>query len=206
MNGKQLRQEWVDLAPRWVKEVREGKSTVRKGSLDTVLLEACGNVDGLIILDCGCGEGRFCRILVERGAQYVLGLDLCELMIEAARELQSGHDDYRVRDVQDLGFIEDESFNLAVSYFNLCDLPDFEANNREVFRVLKGGGRFIIVNLQPMRSAAGKWYRNEAGEKLHWMITLMRENGTGRCRGSNSPIFIVPFPLTKMISFKLVFL
>jgi len=64
------------------------------------MLDACGKVEGLRIPDCGCGEGRFCRMLAERGAAYVLGLDLCEPMIEAARELQSEREEYRVQDVQ----------------------------------------------------------------------------------------------------------
>src|SRR5690554_4012851 len=73
VNDEKLRQEWMELAPRWVKEVREGRNSPRKGILDPVMLEACGDVEGLSILDCGCGEGRFCRMLVERGAKYVLG-------------------------------------------------------------------------------------------------------------------------------------
>lgn len=165
-----LMQEWINLAPVWIKEVREGKNSVRKGLLDPVMLDACGNVEGLSILDCGCGEGRFCRMLVERGAKYVLGLDLCKRMIEAAQELQSGRDEYRVHDVQDLGFIEDETFDIVASYLNQCDLPDFKANNKEVFRVLKRGGKFIIANLHPMRSAIGSWYRNDKGEKLHVIL------------------------------------
>lgn len=177
MNDEKLRQEWMELAPRWVKEVREGRNSPRKGILDPVMLEACGDVEGLSILDCGCGEGRFCRMLVERGAKYVLGLDLCELMIEAAQELQSGRDEYRVQDVQVLDFLEDETFDLAVSYLNQCDLPDFKANNREVFRVLKRGGRFIIANLHPMKSATGKWLRNEAGEKLHAILDNYFDEG-----------------------------
>ncbi len=77
----------MELAPLWVKEAREGRNSTRNGLLDPPILEACGDVEGLSVLDCGCGEGRFCRILVERGARYVLGLDSCELMIEAAQEL-----------------------------------------------------------------------------------------------------------------------
>ncbi|NLN42470.1 MAG: class I SAM-dependent methyltransferase [Clostridiales bacterium] len=178
---KDLKQEWKNLAPRWIKEVREGKNSVRNGFLDSVMLDACGNVEGLSILDCGCGEGRFCRMLVERGAKYVLGLDLCEPMIKAARELQSERDEYRVQDVQNLSSINDETFDLAVSYLNQCDIPDFEANNREVFRVLKKGGRFIIANLHPMRSATGKWCRNHNGEKLHAILDNYFDEGERHC-------------------------
>ena len=80
-------------------------------------------------------------------------------MIEAAEAMKSRCDEYRVTDVQKLGFLDSETFDLAVSYLNQCDLPDFHANNREVFRVLKHGGRFIVANLHPMKSAVGGWQR-----------------------------------------------
>lgn len=144
------------------------------------MLEACGSVEGLHILDCGSGEGRFCRMLVERGAAYVLGLDLCEPMIEAAKTLQTERDAYRVADAQDLGFIADETFDLAVSYLNQCDLPDFNTNNREVFRVLRTGGRFIVANLHPMRSAVGGWHRTPDGHKQHVILDNYFDEGERR--------------------------
>lgn len=170
MIHESLRQEWFELAPAWIKETREGSNAHRNGLLDEPMLALCGEVTGLRVLDCGCGEGRFCRMLVERGAEYVLGVDLCPPMIDAARECQSSRDAYRVADVQDLHFLEDGSFELAISYLNQCDLPDFAQNNREVYRVLKNGGRFIVANLHPMRSATAGWCRNTAGEKQHVML------------------------------------
>ena len=165
-----MNREWIDLAPAWIREVREGANPTRTGLLDKPVLEACGNVEGLRVVDCGCGEGRFCRLLAERGAAYVLGLDLCVPMIEAAMEMRSRRDEYRVADVQDLSFLADETFDLAVSYLNQCDLPNFGTNNREVFRVLKPGGRFIVANLHPMRSAVGAWHKSEDGKKLHVIL------------------------------------
>ncbi len=158
------------MAPAWIGETRAGKNASRDGLLDGPMLEACGDVRGLRVLDCGCGEGRFCRMLVERGAEYALGLDLCEPMIRAAQELAGGKDEYRQADVQDLGFLEDASFDHAVSYLNQCDLPDFAANTREVFRVLRPGGRFVVANLHPMRSATGEWQRTEDGTKQHFIL------------------------------------
>lgn len=172
-----LRQEWINLAPNWIRESREGKNPTRTGLLDKPMLKACGNVENLRILDCGCGEGRFCRMLVERGAAYVLGLDLCEPMIEAAKELASERDKYQLADVQEISFLEDESFDLAVSYLNQCDLPDFRKNNREVFRVLKPDGRFIVANLHPMRSAVGEWQRSPDGMKQHVVLDNYFDEG-----------------------------
>lgn len=170
VNPDELKREWIDLAPAWIREAREGVNPTRTGLLDRPMLEACGDVAGLRILDCGCGEGRFCRILAGRGAEYVLGLDLCAPMIEAARELQGEREAYGVADVQDLGFLESGTFDLCVSYLNQCDLPDFMANTREVFRILKPGGSFLVANLHPMRSAVGVWHRTDAGEKLHVIL------------------------------------
>ncbi len=169
MSRQDLVQQWHALSTNWIKESR-GRNPTRNGLLDKPMLEACGDVLGLRVMDCGCGEGRFSRMMVGRGAKYVLGLDSCEPMIEAARELESGVDEYRVADVQDLSFIDDSTFDVAISYLNQCDLPDFASNTREVFRVLKPGGRFIIANLHPMRSATGGWYKDEMGKKLHAIL------------------------------------
>lgn len=172
-----LAQEWRQLAPAWIKEARQGRNAIRAGLLDKPMIEACGDVRGLKILDSGCGEGRFCRILAAYGADHVVGVDLCEPMIEAARELETGRDTYRVGDVQDLRSLADESFDLAVSYLNQCDLPNFNDNNREVFRVLRPGGRFIVANLHPMRSAVGAWYRTEDGKKEHVILDRYFDEG-----------------------------
>lgn len=177
VNRDDLSREWLALSPAWIKEVREGRNSHRNGLLDRPMLEACGSVAGLTILDCGCGEGRFCRMLVDQGARYVLGLDLCAPMIAAAKERQSAHAAYRVADVQDLGFLEDETFDLVVSYLNQCDLPNFNANNREVFRVLRRGGRFVVANLHPMRSAGGSWQRTPDGKKQHVILDNYFEEG-----------------------------
>src|SRR5215471_17862507 len=175
-----LREEWRQLAPAWIREAREGANPTREGLLDRPMMEACGDVRGLKVLDCGCGEGRFCRILLGRGAEQVVGVDLWAPMILAAAELAAGKDGYVLADVQDLGCLRDGAFDLAVSYLNQCDLPNFEANSREVFRVLKPGGRFIIANLHPMRSAVGTWLKTEDGAKLHVILDRYFDEGERR--------------------------
>jgi len=170
MSQDNRKEEWARLAPAWIKEVREGSNANRQGLLDPAVLDAFGDVRGLTILDCGCGEGRFCRILAKAGAQNVLGLDLCDLMVEAANECKLGVDRYQVADVQDLSFLAEATFDLAISYLNQCDLADFQANNTHVFRVLKPGGRFIIANLHPMRSAVGGWHKGADGGKQHVIL------------------------------------
>ena len=92
-------------------------------------------------------------------------------------ELAKGRDEYRVADVQNLGFLSDATFDVAVSYLNQCDLPDLEANNREVFRVLRPGGGFVIANVHPMRSAVGGWQKSGDGRKQHVVLDRYFDEG-----------------------------
>ncbi len=188
MKRDDINNEWHDMAPSWIKEAREGKNTHRKGLLDESMLGVCGNVEGLSVIDCGCGEGRFSRMLSTRGASYVLGIDLCAPMIEAAKELQTERDEYRLADAQDLSFLEDNSFELAVSYLNQCDLPNHNENTIEVYRILKSGGRFIIANLHPMRSAAGVWLKTEDGEKKHVILDDYFDEGGRHWKWRSCPL------------------
>lgn len=180
MNETRLREEWLALAPAWIQEARAGRNPTREGLLDPPLLAFCGDVAGLDALDCGCGEGRFCRLLAARGARRVLGLDSCPTMIAASRERGSAREEYRVADVQALGFLPDASFDLAVSCLNQCDLPDAARNTREVCRVLRPGGRFLVANLHPMRSAVGGWQRGDDGAKQHVILDRYCDEGERR--------------------------
>ena len=180
MTNLDLESEWEEMAPHWIKHMRETSNSTREVQLDPPMLEQCGDVTGLRVVDLGCGEGRFTRKLVRCGAGKVLGLDKSETMVQAEKELQTGNDEYRIEDVQDLGCLADTSFDLAVSYLNQCDLPDFNANTREVYRILKPGGRFVISNLHPMRSATGLWCKNEAGEKKHVTVDKYFNEGIRR--------------------------
>ena len=167
---KDLTAEWEEMAPHWIKEMREGRNATREIQLDPPMLELCGELEGMRAIDLGCGEGRFSRKLAKGGVEYVLGLDRSSKMIEAARELAGKHEEYKTANVEDLGFLDNESFDLAVSYLNQCDLADFMANTREVYRILKPGCRFVIANLHPMRSAVGMWCKTDGGEKKHVIV------------------------------------
>ena len=54
---KRLRSQWTKYAQDWI----ETDQAVRKGMLDSWMLDALGDVSGKSVIDIGCGEGRFCR-------------------------------------------------------------------------------------------------------------------------------------------------
>ncbi|MCF2515467.1 methyltransferase domain-containing protein [Sphingomonas sp. G124] len=75
----------------------------------------------------------------------IVATDLNPAMLEVAAEhLQSDKVHYRAVDAQDLPF-DDESFDLIVCQFGVMFYPDKQAANQEAFRVLRPGGRYLLV-------------------------------------------------------------
>ena len=67
---KRLRSQWTKYAQDWI----ETDQAVRKGMLDSWMLDALGDVSGKSVIDIGCGEGRFCRQILPTFPISTLGL------------------------------------------------------------------------------------------------------------------------------------
>jgi len=98
------------------------------------------------VLDLGCGTGRLTLPLAVR-AREVIGLDLCDGMLSAARRkaAAAGADiRFDQGDMCDLPY-PDESFDVVTSTLALMHIP-LDARPRafaEISRVLRPGGRFL---------------------------------------------------------------
>ncbi|MGH3134203.1 MAG: class I SAM-dependent methyltransferase [Gaiellaceae bacterium] len=100
------------------------------------------------VLEAGCGPGFVTALLLEhvRGGS-VTGLDLDSTMLAHARELLAGSE--RVRFVEASASatgLPAESFDVVLARFLLQHLPDVPAVLAELRRVLRPGGRLIVVD------------------------------------------------------------
>lgn len=182
VDGERLRTEWEDFSNEWIARSESEADAAREGLLDDWMLEIVGDVTDLDVIDLGCGEGRFCRMLAAKGAR-TLGVDLQPAFIDYANSKASPAEHYQIGNMQELDNVQDASFDLAVSYISLVDVPDQEAAVREAFRVLVPGGRFVVCNLSPMATAwisDGPWYRDEDGTKLHFVLDHYATEGARR--------------------------
>jgi SAM-dependent methyltransferase len=93
------------------------------------------------VLDLCCGTGAIARVAFDRGAM-VTGIDLSEAMIDAAGANSSSSLRFEVADAAALPY-SDAGFDAVLCGFALSHLPDVRVALREVWRVLRGGGRFV---------------------------------------------------------------
>jgi SAM-dependent methyltransferase len=118
-------------------------------------LALCEPVEGMKILDLGCGEGYCARVLRQRGASTVIGVDLSEKMIELALRREQSEPlgiVYRVGAATDLSAFDSTTFDLvlAMFLFNYLTIEQMHQTMREVFRVLRPGGKFVFAVPHPL--------------------------------------------------------
>ena len=142
--------------------------------------------DGERVLEVAVGTGLSFRHLLRRNPNgWTEGIDLTPAMLKRARRraAHSGVTTYRLAlgDAYALSF-PDASFDLVLnSYmFDMLPIADFVPVLREFWRVLRPGGRLVMVNMtQGMR-----WY-NHVWESVYRLYPPLM----GGCRG----VVVAPF-------------
>jgi len=122
------------------------QSEREKEAWKSLLNRALGD-ETLDVLDVGCGTGVLSLILSEMG-HNVTGIDLSEGMLGRAKEKaydQNLRAEFRLGDAENLSF-ENESFDVVINRHLLWTLLDPERAVFEWKRVLKPGGKLIIID------------------------------------------------------------
>lgn len=102
------------------------------------------------ILDIGCGQGAFCRLMADCGAN-VTGIDASTKLITLAnqRTPQKLKINYLVGDATRLDKIPDHYFDAAVSILAIQNMDPMAAVVGSAARVLKPGGKLLLVLNHP---------------------------------------------------------
>jgi len=99
------------------------------------------------ILDVACGTGDLSLTLFEKGEARIIGIDFCRPMLEIAnaKALKNGSSiPFIEGDALEMPFA-DQSFDAATIGFGLRNLASLESGIKELFRVLKPGGRLFVL-------------------------------------------------------------
>ena len=116
------------------------------------VLKRLGSVEGLTCLDLACGYGHWSHILVELGAAKVVGVDISDGMIKAARETlpesMRSKVSFTIGDCSKPIAIEGGPFDLVFAGWFLNYAPDYETMVsmwRTIHNNLKPQGRFVSI-------------------------------------------------------------
>jgi SAM-dependent methyltransferase len=118
-----------------------------------------GDLSGKVVLDAGCGMGRYLRVAAETSPRLIVGLELSPAA-EAARELTRELPEVDVvrGDLLRLPFAE-ARFDVIYSLGVLDHTPDPRAAFMALARLLKPGG-YLVVWVYPRERAMIEWIMN----------------------------------------------
>ena len=145
-----VQSDWDASAEAWIDSLKNGEDFSRIAVLDGPMLAAVRESAAQHVLNVGCGEGRFCRMMAEFVPQ-VTGLDPTAGLLQEAR--QQGGAKYIEGRAEDLPF-EVATVDLEVSYLSLIDIADSRVAIGEMARVVRPGGHVLIGNLNSWVTAA----------------------------------------------------
>lgn len=127
---------------------------------------------GKRVLDLGCGYGWHCIYAAENGADFVLGTDISEKMLQEARE-KTKFDNvaYEQRAMEDLD-CGGECYDVVISSLAFHYIEDFKTLAAKIYEWLAPGGHFVFSVEHPVFTAYGTqdWYYGEDGEILHYPV------------------------------------
>lgn len=153
------------------------------------------------ILDLGCGFGWHCQYAYEHGASKIVGVDISERMLSAAKEKTSSSIRYICKPIEDIDF-EDSSFDIVISSLAFHYLKSFEDISERAYHILDDGGSFVFSVEHPIFTAFGtqEWYVNKNGEILHWPVDNYFYEGERKANFLGEEVFKYHKTLTTYIN------
>lgn len=139
------------------------------------LMSVVGNIAGKIVLDFGCGNGRFTNRFESLGAAKVIGVDISPSMIDLAKQGDSGsHVEYHANPDNSLSFLASDSVDVVMANLVFMMSPSKEEvakAMKEIHRALKPGGIFAFLITHPAFIERGAHdYRNEFDGPFNYKV------------------------------------
>ncbi|KAM9979092.1 hypothetical protein ACTFIZ_000424 [Dictyostelium cf. discoideum] len=149
------------------------------------------------VIDFGCGNGWFCREMIKKGSNQIIGVDISEKLINKARELNEENNNeklkYYITDLDNFQLNEPPfnsligSFDFSFSSYLTHYLSDLESFFKKVYNLLKSnnGSSFIFFTEHPMRTSTkcienkfiNHKFEGDENSRMVWPISNYSEQG-----------------------------
>jgi ubiquinone/menaquinone biosynthesis C-methylase UbiE len=118
--------------------------------------------DNSKILDIGCGGGEFLSFLYNSNESYKLyGLDHSPEMIELSSKINKRAIEQNclklLQGSVTIILVENSHLDLVTAFETVQFWPDIDKSFLEIYRILKVGGQFLIINRYPPEGS--KWWK-----------------------------------------------
>ncbi len=144
---------------------------VERGRYSRWRADLWAQVRGPRVLEVGVGTGK--NIPYYPPHVQVTAVDLSPAMLARARRRAAQHPEKQVElylmDAQHLTF-PDNTFDEAVSTFVFCSVPDPVQGLRELYRVVKPGGRLLMLEHMLADPPWLAWIMQRLDPLVHWLI------------------------------------
>jgi SAM-dependent methyltransferase len=170
-HAARTRAMWDEDAPNWVALGRDNWARQAphwgQWNVPDRELRILPDVEGLDVLDLGCGTGYWCAWLARLGARPV-GLDVSEAQLETARALQREHDlEFPLLHASaESTPLPDRSFDLVFSEYGAAIWCDPYVWIPEAHRLLRPGGQLIFLCNSVLMMLCSPASEDPAGEML----------------------------------------
>ena len=137
------------------------------------------------VLDLGCGYGHNCAQFSDSGAARVVGIDISQKMLDAARRESSRPNiEYKNLNMIEISSLH-EKFDLVYSSLAFHYIEDFDRLVRDIAELMNTGGTLLFSQEHPIYTASengqGHYILDEQGNKSgycfsHYQISGKRED------------------------------
>ncbi len=145
--------------------MEENESFVqRQNNLVDHCLENLGDLSNQVLLEVGCGNGANCKYISSlNDTVQIIGIDLNEENLEIANQsMGSPKTQFFQDDAQQLLNIKDASVDLLICIESALHYPDKNSFFRQIKRVLKPGGKFLVADILRRKEDRGRslwWWK-----------------------------------------------